>query len=70
MTQLSFVDNTNKLIGALNWFAVHPTSMNNSNCLITTDNVGYASILLEKQMNPDHLPGRVISFSVYYHRQY
>lgn len=64
MTQLRFVDTTNRLLGALSWFAVHPTSMNNSNCLITTDNVGYASILLEKQMNPDNLPGRVSFFLV------
>lgn len=64
MTQLRFVDNNNRLIGALSWFAVHPTSMNNSNCLITTDNVGYASILLEKQMNPDNLPGRVSPYSL------
>lgn len=59
MTQLRFVDAKNRPIGAINWFAIHPTSMNNSNCLITTDNVGYASLMLEKQFNPDHLAGRV-----------
>lgn len=60
MTQLRFVSSeTGELIGAVNWFAVHPTSMNRTNCLITTDNVGYASLLLEQQMNPGYLAGRV-----------
>ncbi|XP_057661283.1 neutral ceramidase [Diorhabda carinulata] len=45
-------------IGVINWFAVHPTSMNNTNCLIHSDNVGYASILLESSMEPDSLPGK------------
>lgn len=41
----------NQYIGIINWFAVHPTSMNNTNKLVTSDNVGYASILLEKEIN-------------------
>lgn len=55
---MKFVRANGELIGALNWFPVHPTSMNNTNRLVSTDNVGYASILLEKAVNPDQLPGR------------
>ncbi|XP_041346729.1 neutral ceramidase B-like isoform X2 [Gigantopelta aegis] len=40
------------------WFAVHCTSMNNTNRLISGDNKGYASQLFEKLMNPDSLPGQ------------
>ncbi|CAG9858927.1 unnamed protein product [Phyllotreta striolata] len=59
MVQLKIVRNSdNKVIGALNWFAVHPTSMNNTNCLLSSDNVGYASILLESSMNTNDLPGQ------------
>lgn len=46
-------------IGAINWYAVHPVSMNNTNCLVTSDNVGYASILLEAAYNSGSLPGKV-----------
>nr|CAI5853835.1 unnamed protein product [Callosobruchus analis] len=59
LTQMKIVrKDDNKVIGAINWFAVHPTSMNNSNCLVTSDNVGYASILLETSMDPSSLPGK------------
>ena len=37
--------------GVINWFAVHPTSMNNTNQLISGDNKGLASLMLEKSMN-------------------
>lgn len=40
------------ILGAINWFAVHPTSMNMSNKLVTSDNMGYASVLLEQEYNP------------------
>lgn len=60
LVQLKFTRTMdNKTIGAINWYPVHPTSMNNTNCLVTSDNVGYASILLENYMNPDTLPGNV-----------
>lgn len=32
--------------------------MNNTNKLVTTDNVGYASILFEQELNPDDLVGQ------------
>ncbi|RZC32111.1 neutral ceramidase [Asbolus verrucosus] len=60
MVQLKFLKSSdNSLIGAVNWFAVHPTSMNNTNCLITSDNVGYASLLLEKSINNNMPVGKV-----------
>lgn len=58
MTQLRFVDDENNYMGVINWYAVHPTSMNNTNKLVTSDNVGFASILLEREMNPDAMPGQ------------
>ena len=48
-------------MGIINWFAVHPTSMNNTNHLISGDNKGLASQLLEKDVNPkDQLSGQVL----------
>lgn len=57
--QLKFKTKDGKPIGVINWFAVHPTSMNNTNHLVTSDNVGYAAILFEDSMNNGALPGRV-----------
>eukprot|EP00525_Craspedostauros_australis_P010424 CAMPEP_0198134330 /NCGR_PEP_ID=MMETSP1442-20131203/60014_1 /TAXON_ID= /ORGANISM="Craspedostauros australis, Strain CCMP3328" /LENGTH=743 /DNA_ID=CAMNT_0043795473 /DNA_START=72 /DNA_END=2303 /DNA_ORIENTATION=+ len=45
-------------IGLINWFAVHGTSLNATNLLISGDNKGYASYLMEKKMNPGILPGQ------------
>lgn len=53
-------------LGLINWFAVHPVSMNNTNTLISGDNKGYASMLFEYKMNPSSRPGKgkfVASFS-------
>ena len=41
------------------WFAVHCTSMNNTNRLISGDNKGYASMLFEMSMNPKEVNGHV-----------
>lgn len=41
------------------WFAVHCTSMNFTNTLISGDNKGYAAYLMEKDMNNEALPGQV-----------
>ena len=46
------------------WFAVHGTSMNPSNTLISGDNKGYASYLFEKNMDPGSLPGKVREFNL------
>ncbi|XP_008198715.3 neutral ceramidase-like [Tribolium castaneum] len=59
MVQLKFIaTSSNKPIGIINWFAVHGTSMNNSNCFVSSDNVGYASILLENYFNKGKLIGK------------
>lgn len=42
---------TDQTVGVLNWFAVHGTSMNNTNTLTSGDNKGYASYMLERTMN-------------------
>ena len=39
---------------------MHCTSMNNTNGLISSDNKGLASLMMEQYMNGEHiLPGRV-----------
>eukprot|EP00731_Ephydatia_muelleri_P030762 Em0022g276a len=51
MLVLKMVDLNGKDIGMIDWFAVHCTSMNNTNKLISGDNKGYASMLMEQAMN-------------------
>lgn len=68
LTQIQFVRADNKPLGVINWFAVHPTSMNYTNHLVSSDNVGYASILFEKAMNKDSLVGKVRFLYVVIHR--
>jgi len=51
MTVLRIVDNSGADMGAISWFPVHCTSMNNTNHLISSDNKGYASYLFEKSVN-------------------
>lgn len=48
MTQLKFVRADGPL-GVLNWFAVHPTSMNFHNRLTSGDNKGYAAYAFEQR---------------------
>ncbi|KAJ1416554.1 Neutral/alkaline nonlysosomal ceramidase, partial [Ochromonadaceae sp. CCMP2298] len=47
-----------KPVGVLNWFAVHGTSMNNTNTLTSGDNRGYASYALERLMNGPSKAGK------------
>ncbi|XP_011300650.1 neutral ceramidase [Fopius arisanus] len=58
MTQLQFVAADGHPLGVINWFAVHPTSMNNTNRLVSSDNVGYAALLFEQKMNKNSMPGK------------
>jgi neutral ceramidase len=58
MHVLKLVDSEHEPIGMISWFAVHPTSMNNTNTLISGDNKGVASLLFEKFMNNGSLPGK------------
>jgi neutral ceramidase len=48
MTLLKFVDQGGRALGAVNWFAVHPTSMGQRNKLVSGDNKGYAEELFER----------------------
>ncbi|XP_051794973.1 neutral ceramidase [Acanthochromis polyacanthus] len=55
---LKFTDLDGDGIGMLSWFAVHAVSMNLTNRLVSSDNMGYASYLLEQDKNPGELPGQ------------
>lgn len=57
MVQLMFFDDAGAALGVLNWYAVHPTSMNNTNHLISSDNKGAASVMFEKSVDPESLVG-------------
>jgi len=46
-----------KSLGMFAWFAVHPTSMNNTNKLVSGDNKGYASYMMERAMNGETAAG-------------
>lgn len=59
LTQLRFVSNDGVVIGAINWYAIHGTTLNNTNTLVSSDNVGYAALALEKLMESESLAGRV-----------
>uniref|UniRef100_A0A2H8TTC9 Neutral ceramidase n=1 Tax=Melanaphis sacchari TaxID=742174 RepID=A0A2H8TTC9_9HEMI len=58
MVQLKFESESGMPLGVINWYAVHATSMNNTNRLISSDNVGYASVLFEQKMNPESFIGK------------
>jgi neutral ceramidase len=47
-TTLLTVERDGRLVGALNWFATHGTSMTNKNRLISSDNKGYAAYAWER----------------------
>ncbi len=51
MQVLKFTDVNGHPLGLISWFAVHGTSMNNSNKLISGDNKGYASMDIEQKLN-------------------
>nr|XP_006121527.1 neutral ceramidase isoform X1 [Pelodiscus sinensis]XP_006121528.1 neutral ceramidase isoform X1 [Pelodiscus sinensis]XP_006121529.1 neutral ceramidase isoform X1 [Pelodiscus sinensis]XP_006121530.1 neutral ceramidase isoform X1 [Pelodiscus sinensis]XP_006121531.1 neutral ceramidase isoform X1 [Pelodiscus sinensis]XP_006121532.1 neutral ceramidase isoform X1 [Pelodiscus sinensis]XP_006121533.1 neutral ceramidase isoform X1 [Pelodiscus sinensis]XP_025039633.1 neutral ceramidase isoform X1 [ len=57
MVVLKMVDVNGKELGLISWFAIHPVSMNNTNLLVNSDNVGYASYLFEQEKNKGLLPG-------------
>ncbi|XP_061381436.1 neutral ceramidase-like [Danaus plexippus] len=58
LTQLRVVKADGSLHGVLNWFAVHTTSMNMTNRLISSDNLGYAAMRMEKELNPGRAAGK------------
>ncbi|ELV10211.1 Neutral ceramidase [Tupaia chinensis] len=58
MVILKMVDLNGDDLGLISWFAIHPVSMNNSNHLVNSDNMGYASYLFEQEKNRGYLPGQ------------
>ncbi|KAL1410514.1 hypothetical protein Q8F55_004527 [Vanrija albida] len=54
-----------KLVGVLNWYAVHGTSVSSRNSLVSGDNKGVAAWLLERDMaaDPSAAPEFVAGFS-------
>ncbi|KAH3872488.1 hypothetical protein DPMN_035704 [Dreissena polymorpha] len=59
MTVLKIVDADGTPLGMISWFAVHCTSMNNTNHLISSDNKGLAALMYEADINgKDVLPGK------------
>lgn len=54
---LKFTDLDGDGIGLLSWFAVHPVSMNYTNRMVSSDNLGYASYIFEQEKNIGFLPG-------------
>jgi neutral ceramidase len=66
MLLLKFVSSRGREIGSLNWYAIHTTSMAQYNELISGDNKGYASYLMErdKGTNPySTVPTYVAAFA-------
>ncbi|XP_062436230.1 putative neutral ceramidase C isoform X2 [Rhea pennata] len=57
MVMLKMVAANGQELGLISWFAVHPVSMNNTNHLVNSDNMGYASYLFEQEKNKGMLPG-------------
>uniref|UniRef100_A0A672FFL9 Neutral ceramidase n=1 Tax=Salarias fasciatus TaxID=181472 RepID=A0A672FFL9_SALFA len=55
---LKFTDLDGDGIGMLSWFAVHAVSMNYTNRMVSSDNMGHASYLMEQDKNPGELPGQ------------
>lgn len=65
MYVLNFRNKNSELIGVLNWFAIHPTSMTSDNKLISGDNKGVSSYMFEKNRGTDYSKKKtfVCSFS-------
>jgi neutral ceramidase len=61
MTLLRFENEKGEPIAMYNWFAVHGTSMNNTNKYISGDNKGYAAYMFEYQMNKNNLGGKFVA---------
>ena len=63
MTLLKLTAATGEELGQFNWFAVHPTSMNNTNSLISGDNKGAASYFFERYKNGPTAAARQVRFA-------
>ncbi|HWC36187.1 MAG TPA: neutral/alkaline ceramidase [Mycobacteriales bacterium] len=51
LTTLLRVERDARVVGAINWFATHGTSMTNKNCLVSGDNKGYAAYHWERVLS-------------------
>lgn len=65
MTLMRLKRKDGKILGLINWYAVHGTSAYNNNTLVTGDNKGVAAYLFERDManDPSAAPGFVAGFS-------
>ncbi|MCP4351517.1 MAG: neutral/alkaline ceramidase [Desulfobacterales bacterium] len=63
MTLLKLTESDGTEIGMINWYAVHPTNIGNTNKLISSDNKGYASYLFEKDKGTDYLSTKTFAGS-------
>jgi len=48
------VDSTEKPVGILTWYGIHPTDRGQKNTLVNGDSKGYAAYLFEKDMGTDY----------------
>lgn len=67
-TTLLRIERGDRLVGAVNWFATHGTSMSGDNRLISADNKGYAAYHWEREVEggdylADGTPGFVAAFA-------
>ncbi len=61
MTLLRFESTSGGQLGMLNWFAVHPTNVGNTNTLISTDNKGVASYWFERDKSASYGAGSFVA---------
>ncbi|HWA66078.1 MAG TPA: neutral/alkaline ceramidase [Mycobacteriales bacterium] len=67
-TTLLRVERDGRVVGAVNWFATHGTSMTNRNCLVSGDNKGYAAYYWERVVTgidylSEHAPDFIAAFA-------
>lgn len=58
MTLLKISKENDEVMGSVNWFGVHTTSVHNDNTKICSDNKGYAAEMMEKKFkskNPEYI---------------
>ncbi|XP_075974335.1 neutral ceramidase-like [Anticarsia gemmatalis] len=58
LTQVRIVKEDGSLHGVMSWYAIHTTTMNMTNQLVSSDNLGYAAIRMEQELNPGTLAGK------------
>ncbi|WP_269085927.1 neutral/alkaline non-lysosomal ceramidase N-terminal domain-containing protein [Mycobacteroides franklinii] len=68
LTTLLRMERGGALIGAVNWFATHGTSMTNTNTLISSDNKGFAAYQVERldagvDYRADTNPALIVAFA-------